>query len=247
MMAKLSPLAERLAAARSIPPPGALDPALVPPDHAAAMAVQAEVTGALGESVGGWKVGIGGDGIPFAAPLYSSALIASPARVPLGDYVLIEMEIAFRLQRDLPPGDYARDAILAACDQVIAGIEVLRGRFGEPPAAPFLAFLADNGANLAYVTGSATGALRTLDLTALPCRLTIGSELVQEKIGGHPQGDPIEPIRRYLAQSNDRLGGLRAGHVVTTGSLNKPVRVAAPARVEVDIAGIGRATLELSR
>lgn len=244
-MTKLSPLAERLAAARSAPP-GTLDPALVPLDHAAAMAVQAEVTRALGESVGGWKVGIGGDGIPFAAPLYSSALVASPARVPLGDYVLIEMEIAFRLERDLPPGDYARDAILAACDQVVAGIEVLRGRYGEPPAVPFLAFLADNGANLAYVTGGAIGALRTLDLTALPCRLAIGGKVVHDGVG-HPHRDPIEPIRRYLAKSNDRLGGLRAGQIVTTGSLNTPVRVEAPTRVEVDIGGVGRATLEIAR
>lgn len=246
MMTKLSPLAERLAAARSAPP-GSLDSAFVPLDHAAAMAVQAEVMRALGESVGGWKVGIGVDGVPFAAPLYSSALVASPARVPLGGYVLIEMEIAFRLQRDLPPGDYARDAILAACDQVVAGIEVLRGRYGEPPAVPFLAFLADNGANLAYVTGGTTGALPTLDLTALPCRLSIGGEVVHERIGGHPQGDPIEPIRRYLAKSNDRLGGLRAGQVVTTGSLNKPVRLDAPARVAVDIAGVGRVALEIVR
>lgn len=244
-MAKLSPLAQRLAGARSAPP-GTLDLALVPLDHAAAMAVQAEVTGALGESVGGWKVGIGGDGIPFAAPLYSGALIASPARVPLGDYVLIEMEIAFRLKRDLPPGDYARDAILAACDQVVAGIEVLRGRFGEPPAVPFLAFLADNGANLAYVIGGAAGALRTLDLTALPCRLAIGGKVVHDGVG-HPHGDPIEPIRRYLAKSNDRLGGLRAGQIVTTGSLNTPVRVETPALVEVDIGGVGRAVLQLSR
>lgn len=244
-MTTLSPLAQRLAGARSAPP-GTLDPAFVPLDHAAAMAVQAEVTRALGESVGGWKVGIGGDGIPFAAPLYSSALVASPARVPLGGYVLIEMEIAFRLQRDLPPGDYARDAILAACDQVVAGIEVLRGRFGEPPAVPFLAFLADNGANLAYVTGGATGALRTLDLTALPCRLAIGGKVVHDGVG-HPLRDPIEPIRRYLAKSNDRLGGLRAGQIVTTGSLNTPVRVEAPTRVEVDIGGVGRAVLQLSR
>ena len=249
MNAPLSPLAARLLAARKAPAPmpPALDPALVPQDHAAAMGVQAEVARALGASVGGWKVGVGGDGVPFAAPLFASALFAAPALLPLGDYVLIEMEIAVRLKRDLPPGDHTREAILDACGEVLAGIEVLRGRFGEPPAAPFLAFLADNGANVAYVTGGATGALRTLDLAALPCRLAVGGEVVHERIGGHPQGDPIEPIRRYLARSNDRLGGLQAGHVVTTGSLNKPVRIDAPTRIDVDIAGVGRTTLELAR
>ena len=247
MDTKQSPLAKRLLAARLDPASaGALDAALVPPDHAAAMAVQAEVTGALGEALAGWKVGVGGDGIPFAAPLYASGLAASPARLPLGGYVVIEMEIAVRLRRDLPPGTYSRAAILDACGEALAGIEVLRGRFGEPPAAPFLAFLADNGANLAYVTGGATGALTTLDLTSLPCRLAIGGEVVHERIGGHPQGDPIEPIRRYLGHANDRLGGLRAGQVVTTGSLSKPARLTAPARIEVDIAGLGRAVLDVT-
>lgn len=244
MTAPLSPLAARLVAARrgaSTPP----DPALAPATHAAAMGVQAEVTQALGETVAGWKVGIGGDGVPFAAPLYASVLARSPARLRLGTHVLIEMEIAFRLARDLPPGEYARAAIVDALDVAIAGIEVLRGRAGEPPTIPFLAFLADNGANAGYVTGGATQALRALDLTALPCRLAIDGAVAHEKTGGHPQGDPIEPIRAYLARANDRLGGLRAGHVVTTGSLNTPVRVERAARVEVAIEGIGTARLEL--
>jgi 2-keto-4-pentenoate hydratase len=34
---------------------------------------------------------------------------------------------------------------------------------------------------------------------------------------------------------------------VTTGSLNKPVRIEAPTRIDIDIAGVGRAMLELAR
>ena len=30
----------------------------------------------------------------------------------------------------------------------------------------------------------------------------------------HPQGDPVEPIRSYLAKANDRMGGLRAGWIM---------------------------------
>ncbi|HEX4885283.1 MAG TPA: fumarylacetoacetate hydrolase family protein [Casimicrobiaceae bacterium] len=247
MNAPLSPLAARLVAARRSAPIASLDEALVPKDHAAAMAVQAEVARELGETVRGWKVGVGGDGVPFAAPLYASALVASPATLMIRDYVLIEMEIAVRLARDLPPGEHSRSAILDALDGVMAGIEVIRGRAGEPPATPFLAFLADNGANLAYVTGAQAPTFRGLDLTSLRCRLAIGGSVAHEAVGGHPQGDPIEPIRRYLAHANDRLGGLRAGHVVTTGSLNKPVRVDAAAPVEVTIEGLGTATLQLMR
>lgn len=241
-----SALAARLIALRRQNANATFDPTLALPDAASAMAVQAEVTHALGERVAGWKVGIGGDGVPFAAPLYASVLHAAPATLRLGPYVLIEMEIAVRLARDLPPGAHSREVILAAVDAVLVGIEVLRGRLGEPPAIPFHAFLADNGANLAYVTGVPVTSFRALDLTALPCRLTIDGEVAHEKVGGHPQGDPIEPIRAYLAKANDRLGGLRAGQIVTTGSLNKPVRVERAANVEVAIEGLGKATLALT-
>lgn len=237
-------LARRLLEARA-GRPAAYEDALAPPDAAAAMAVQAAVARELGEKVAGWKVGIGGDGTPFAAPLLAGALHASPAALPVGTHVLIEMEIAVRLARDLAPGEHSRAAILDAVGEVLVGIEVIRGRLGEPPAIPFLAFLADNGANLAYVTGGGTRAFGALDVTALPCRLAIDGAVEHEKAGGHPQGDPIAPIRAYLARSNDRLGGLRAGHVVTTGSLNKPVRVERAARIEVAIEGLGGAALQL--
>lgn len=240
-----SALAARLVALRRQNANATFDPSLAPADAAAAMAVQAEVTQALGERVAGWKVGIGGDGVPFAAPLYASVLHAAPVTLPVGPYLLIEMEVAVRLARDLPPGVYARAAILDAIDAVLPGIEVLRGRLGEPPAIPFHAFLADNGANVAYITGTPVTSFRALDLTSLPCRLTIGGAVVHEKVGGHPQNDPIEPIRAYLARANDRLGGLRAGHVVTTGSLNKPVRVERATNVEVAIEGLGVAMLAL--
>jgi 2-keto-4-pentenoate hydratase len=246
MTAVLSPLADRLIARRRGTPATPFDPSLTPADHAAAMVVQGEVTQALGERVAGWKVGVGGDGVAFAAPLYASAVVATPASLALPGYVVIEMEIAVRLARDLPPGSYSRDAILDALDGVAAGIEVIRGRDGEPPAVPFLTFLADNGANLAYVTGDAFHNARAMDLTKLPCRLTIDGRVEHEGIGGQPQGDPIEPIRRYLAAANDCLGGLRAGHLVTTGSINKPVRVDRPAKVEVRIERLGTAALTLA-
>jgi 2-keto-4-pentenoate hydratase len=242
-----SPLAARLLAARrGATPEGGVDATLVPRDAASAMAVQAEVAHALREGLAGWKVGIGGDGAPFAAPLLGSAIHASPARLPLGSHLLIEMEIAVRLRRDLPPGRYRRDELLGAIDEVLVGIEVLRGRLGEPPAVPFLVFLADNGGNLAYVSGGGNRSFADLDLTTLPCRLAVDGGVVHEQAGGHPQGDPIEPIRAYLEHASDRLGGLRAGHLVTTGSLNKPVRLDRPAVIEAILPGLGSARLDVT-
>jgi 2-keto-4-pentenoate hydratase len=222
---------------------GRFDAALAPADAAAAMRVQQDVAQRLGAQVGGWKVGFGADGVPFAGPLYQADIVRSPATRPLaaGDHVIVEVELAFRLARDLPSRDTSRDEIVAA----IVGIELIRGRLGEPPAVPFLAWIADNAGNAGYVTGGSTRDFRKLDLTRLRCRLAVDGKTVHDKVGGHPQGDPIEPIRAWLARGDDTLGGLRAGHVVTTGSFTTPFRAEGAARFEASMDGIGEVRLEL--
>lgn len=227
---------------------GRFQAALTPGDAATAMRVQAEVARRLGARIGGWKVGFGPDGLPFAGPLYEASLMRSPAkrRIAPGDHVLVEVELAFRLSRDLPSRDLPRDEIVAAIGEAIVGIELIRGRLGEPPAVPFLAFLADNAGNDGYVVGRSTREFGALDLSALRCRLAVDGETIHDKLGGHPQGDPVEPIRAYLARANDALGGLRAGHVVTTGSLTVPYRAERASRFEASIEGIGEVRLELA-
>ena len=240
-------LAARLAEARRNGT-GRFEAALVPADAAAAMRVQHDVARRLGAQVGGWKVGFGPDGVPFAGPLYQAGIVRSPATRPFapGDHVLVEIELAFRLARDLPSRETSRDEIVAAIDSATVGIELIRGRLGEPPAVPFLAFLADNAGNAGYVTGGSTRDFRNLDLTRLRCRLSVDGRMVHDKVGGHPQGDPIEPIRAWLARADDTLGGLRAGHVVTTGSFTTPFRAEDAARFEASMEGIGEVRLDLA-
>jgi len=226
---------------------GQFEAALVPADAAAAMRVQADVARRLGAEVGGWKVGFGPDGVPFAGPLYRAGIERSPATRALapGDHVIVEVELAFRLARDLPSRETSRDEIVAAIDSAVVGIELIRGRLGEPPAVPFLAFLADNAGNDGYVTGGSTRDFRKLDLTRLRSRLSVSGKSMHDKLGGHPQGDPIEPIRAWLARADDTLGGMRAGQVVTTGSFTTPFRAEDAARFEASMEGIGEVRLEL--
>lgn len=226
---------------------GQFEPALAPADAAAAMRVQHDVARRLGAQVGGWKVGFGADGVPFAGPLYRAGIVHSPATRPLvtGDHVIVEVELAFRLARDLPSRDTPRDEIVAAIDSALVGIELIRGRLGEPPAVPFLAWLADNAGNDGYVTGGSTRDFRNLDLARLHCRLAVDGKPVHDRLGGHPQGDPLEPIRAWLARGDDTLGGLRAGHVVTTGSFTTPFRAEHAARFEASMDGVGEVRLDL--
>jgi 2-keto-4-pentenoate hydratase len=186
--------------------------------------------------------------VPVAGPLYASVVQAGPASVSLHERgFIVEIELAFRLARDLPGKSYTRDEILAAIDDALIGIELIAGRRGEPPAVPYPAFLADNLGNAGYVTGASTRGFRALDLKALPMRFTVDGAVVQEGRGGHPQGDPVEPLRAYASRPNDQLGGLRKGQLITNGSLTKLFRIESTAQIEASLEGVGSVVLDLRR
>jgi 2-keto-4-pentenoate hydratase len=225
----------------------ASETAAAPQSLAEAMRVQSEVAQALRASVGGWKVGFAPDGTAVAGPMFASVVSSSPSSraLPAGGFI-VEIELAFRLARDLPARAYSRDEILDAASEALIGIELVAGRLGEPPSVPYPAFLADNIGNAGYVVGASTRSFRALDLKALRCTFRLDGNVVQDREGGHPQGDPVEPLRAYASAPSDVLGGLRKGQVVTTGSLTKPLRVDRAARIEATLAGIGDVTLELT-
>ena len=219
-----------------------------PADYASAMRVQRDVARALNATVAGWKVGFSADGVPVAGPLYASVLRPGHTSFPLPDRgFIVEIELAFRLARDLPRKPYTRAEILDAIDEALIGIELIAGRRGEPPSVPYFAFLADNIGNAGYATGASTRAFRALDLKALPLRFTLDGQIVQEGPGGHPQGDPVEPLRAYASQPMDELGGLRKGQVITTGSLTKPLRFERAVRIDASLEGVGGVSADLTR
>lgn len=219
-----------------------------PHDLASAMRAQGDVARGLRATLAGWKVGFSPDGVAVAGPLYGSVVQPAPASVALPERgFIVEIELAFRLARDLPAKPYTRDEILEAVDEALIGVELIAGRYGEPPAVPYYAFLADNIGNAGYVTGASTGAFHPLDLKALSLRFTVDGDVVQEGRGGHPQGDPVEPLRAYASQPNDDLGGPRKGQVITTGSLTKPLRLDRAARIEASLEAVGRVVVDLTR
>jgi 2-keto-4-pentenoate hydratase len=226
-------------------------PRLVPASVAEAMRVQKEVIDAVGASVAGWKVGYTPDGIPVAGPIYAGVMHAGGAVLrhgPLGKSG-IEVEIALLLGQDLPPRPgkpYRRDEVLAATRALIAGIEIVAPRFPDPPKPPFLAILADNIGNGAYLRGAEISDFRGLDLAHLRARLTIDGRTVHDAIGGHAKGDPLAPVVDYANRPCDLLGGLRAGQVVTTGTLSGCPYVDGAAKVTAEIGGLGEVRLEIA-
>jgi 2-keto-4-pentenoate hydratase len=222
---------------------------LVPTDVARAMRVQKEVMDAIGASVAGWKVGYTPEGIPVAAPLFAADIYRSGATLRHGPARKsgIEAEIALVLGEDLPPRPgrpYSRDEILAASRAALAGIEIVAPRFTEPPK-PFLAAVADNIGNGAYVLGPEVKDFRGLDLTRLRSQVKIDGRTTHDAVGGHPKGDPLAPVVDYANAPCDLLGGLKAGQVVTTGSLSGCPYVEGAIKIVVEIEGLGVVDLKI--
>jgi 2-keto-4-pentenoate hydratase len=158
----------------------------------------------------------------------------------------VEPEIAVRLGADLPRRivqAYSRDDILSAVDAVLVGIEIVASRIIDHKTAPFLLYLADNIGHAGYAVGAEKRNWHDLDLANLRVTLTINSEIVHDAVGGHPTGDPIKPLVDYANAQSDRLGGLRAGQIITTGSLCGLVAVEGPGEVSAAIDRIGEARL----
>jgi 2-keto-4-pentenoate hydratase len=207
--------------------------------------VQARVVQALGGRIAGWKCGFGPDGHSVAAPLLADVVKPSGASIPLPPDrpAILEIEIAFRLARDLPPRPerpYTPHEIADAVAAVLVGAEVIAARGGMPSGGtPYARFVADLQGNAGYVCGSESRAFRGIDLKALPLSLQIGAERVHQGVGGHPQGDPWGPLVAWSNAQSDRLGGLKAGQVITTGSCSPPRPIDKPCKVRATIDGIG--------
>jgi 2-keto-4-pentenoate hydratase len=212
--------------------------------------ISAGVMKALGESVGGWKVGHDpASGTPMGAPMFASGFVKSGARFALkpGRPMIPEVEIAARLARDLPRragAPWTRADVLDASSELLLGLELIERRI-PPKGAPFALNLADDLGNIGYVVGPAIRDFRNLDLARLRCRFWMGDELVNDREGGHSKGDPLTPMIDWANHRCDLVGGMKSGQVVTLGSLTPMRAMEAPARLRAELEGFGEVTLDV--
>ncbi len=219
------------------------DEAGAPRDIADAMQAQALSLRMIGADLGGLKLGFNADGVAIAGPMLKAMVTPSPARLTLPPRggLLAEIEIAFRLGSDLPPRarPYVRAEVTTHVDAVLIGIEWLCPRLDARAATHFPSWLADRLGNHGYVTGASLAADRVADLSNLRTQMWVDGTLTHDKHGGHPQNDPLLPLLAYANAQNDAFGGLKAGMVITTGSLTVPLPISAPCEIRAEIAGIG--------
>jgi 2-keto-4-pentenoate hydratase len=213
---RLSAIADRIVAARRQGARIELGGDDIPRDFEEGFAIQDKVVAALGSPVIGWKVMAVPNGPVIFAPILQSG------RVPAGgtwtlvgkEPAGIELEIAFRMGRDVPAGA-SRDEVLDAVAAAHVVFELCQSRLTDPGKQPRHVMLADCIANAGIVVGPEIAGWRNEELKARPGRL-----LVDGKV--HMEGksvDPIDALQMLPPALSARGKRLVAGEIVITGSL----------------------------
>jgi 2-keto-4-pentenoate hydratase len=191
----------------------------IPQSEADAYQVQDAVIAKLGETIGGWKVGISPNGGHLSAPIFKSAIYSSPARLPAKSLKMIgiECEVAFRFHTALPvrAQPYPRHEVLAAVT-LHPAIEVVESRYQDFRSLDRMIVLADSISNAALVYGAEAKDWEGIDLAHPPIEVTADGKPFADCTGLRA-GTPIELLLAAVGLANAR-GGIAAGTVITTGT-----------------------------
>jgi 2-keto-4-pentenoate hydratase len=213
---RVAAIADRLVTARRQGARIALAGAEVPADYEEGFAIQDRVVAALASPIIGWKVMAVPQGPVIFAPILQSGRVADGGtwevmgREPAG----IELEIAFRMGRDVKPGASPQQ-VLDAVESAHVVFELCQSRIADPAKQPRHVMLADCIANAGLVVGPQISGWRSENLTERPGRL-----LVDGKV--HVEGktvDPIAALQMLEPALTPRGKQLAAGEIVITGSL----------------------------
>ncbi len=240
--ARLDVIADRIVAARRQGARIALQPADAPMSFEEGFAVQDKVVAALGEPSAGWKVMQVPDGPVIFAPILRSGLVPAGGtwKVAGGEPAGIELEIAFRLGRDVPAGAM-EDELLNAVEAAHVVFELCQSRLAEPAKQPRHVMLADCIANAGLVVGDAVAGWRSLDLRSRPGRLLVDGKT-------HVEGKSVDPLAALALLEpamTARGKRLQGGQIVITGSLIGMNWLTGRHQLEGVVDGLGRVAANL--
>ena len=236
---------------------------LAPRDLPEATAMQDAMAARIGEDIVGWKIA-GKPGAPCGR-IFVSTSFGNGATVPLPRYApnVMECEIGFKLKSDLPPRDepYEREEVAAATDLSI-NIELVgfrRANVVERLAAalaagrPFpdddaesLVNIADNGGNLGLVNGPVIEDWQHRSLRDIALDLRIDGGQSQPLIPKQGRSEPFD-VLFWAANELSRRGiGLKAGHIITPGSVNVPLPLPEGSTAVAVFEDLGQITVSLA-
>lgn len=210
----------------------------VPLVYQDAMEVQSQLSKLEGVNASAWKVAKSSDGTPVAAPVHPYLDNPSDPIIAWRKGMKIEVEIAVKLRQDLPVRTdraYDRDDVEAAISEAYLGAELVWSGISEGGSISFLAFLADRLGNMGYVRGPALPLAVLEPGSTFPLRLLLNNQVAFDAAGQHPTKDALTWLCDYANNPFRPAAALRAGSIVTTGSLCGAIEITDPGDVSINL------------
>ncbi|MDA0240427.1 MAG: fumarylacetoacetate hydrolase family protein [Proteobacteria bacterium] len=158
----------------------------------------------------------------------------------------VEAEIAVRLGADLPARDtpYRREDVAAAVESCMASIELVDERYDDFRRFDIETLVADDFFNAGCVLGPECRDWRALDLGKIGGRMRADGREIGTGVGADILGHPFEALA-WLANNRAEQGlGLTSGEFITLGSIVQTHWVSPGERINVEIEGLGSASVE---
>ncbi|MDF1747815.1 MAG: fumarylacetoacetate hydrolase family protein [Alphaproteobacteria bacterium] len=203
-----------------------------PKSLAQAYEIQDEMTDTISVPVVGWKIGANSPAArkrlntdkPLYGPLFDRWTYAAPTRIPTpnGALMVVEVEIAFRLKRDLAARSepFTEQEVGEAIGTVHPAIEIVDRRVrntGQPVDAKWL--IADGAANHAFVYGEGRTDWKALNLPDLAVSVSMDGKVMGTGTGAESMGGPLKALHWLAEELRQRGKNLVAGNYIITGSL----------------------------
>lgn len=195
-----------------------------------APAVQLAVMQRLGEVAPASKVAINREGRAVIAPMFGSRFVESGSALPMAGATGLEVEIAVRLGRDLAPGM----DLLSAIDGFFVGVELIGPRLANHRQAGLGAFLADNLVSNGYAINRSVPWSHGPDI-GFSVVVEVDGRKVHDAPALNPFGGVLVALGAYLQAPFDCHGALRAGHMITTGTLCGVIPISGPCEIHARI------------
>ncbi len=214
-----------------------LNPKLAPPDVESGLCAAADVAAALGWRVGGWKIAamkaemqraLRTDA-PILGRVYEQFVVQGPAAFASRKLLdpLAEIEFVVKLGENLPARarPYTQDEVADSVESLHPGMEIAECRFIHNDNFPPLpAIIADGSGSGSIDFGAAIPDWQSQNIAAQEVVLRINGAERRRGNAAAAIGHPLAPLT-WLANELSRAGiGLRAGEMISTGTLTGMIR-----------------------
>ena len=208
--------------------------------------------------IAGWKIALTSKAMqqmtgvdqPAAGAIFSTAVLASPARNDLARYhhLGVEFEVAVRLGDDLPAsgGPWTRASVAGRVAACLPAFELVEDGDADYKTLDAFTLVAQNTWNGGVVLGAPVTAWRNVDLESAVTRAWVNGEPAGQGKTGDALGHPFEAVAWLANLLNGRGRMLERGMLVMTGSSITTKFPSPGDRVRFAIDGLGEVALEVT-